>query len=137
MITVKINDVSITALGNTDSTMNFMSGCCAKSLGLKAPPTSGVEQMADSSKSSIVIGMIKGTITLHNQTINDVCLYVLKSLIGDLVIGTDLLERFKTICLHFGGNRPALHLNTVPDEPEESAAFNKNERCYSPSILKS
>ena len=69
-----------------------------KNLNLLSAPACKVVRKAAFFKLSIVIGMIKATITLNNnQTISDVCLYVLKSLVGDLIIGTDFLKRFETV----------------------------------------
>ena len=42
LITAKITDVLITALADTDSNMNFVSACCAKSLGLPIAPVSNI-----------------------------------------------------------------------------------------------
>ena len=107
---MKINDISIIALADTGSTMNFVNACCIKNLGLQAAAASKVRRMADSSKSFKISGIIKTTITLPNQTINDVCLYALQLLIVELTIGTDLQERVRTCSFHFGGDRPDLQL---------------------------
>ena len=112
LITVKINVMSITFSAGTGSAMDFVSACCAENLGLPVAPASKVVRMANSSKSSKVIDIIKIIITLHNQTINDVCLYVQKPLVGDLIVGNDLPEHFKTVCFLFDGDRLALRLES-------------------------
>ena len=58
LITAKINDVSMTAFADTGCAMKFESACFAKNLGLLIAPASKLVQMADSAKSSKVIGMI-------------------------------------------------------------------------------
>ena len=50
LITAKINDVSIIALANSGSTLNFVSACCAKNLDLAIVCVCKVVRMADSSK---------------------------------------------------------------------------------------
>ena len=114
-----------------------MSACCAKNLGLSIAPARKTMRMPVSSKWSEVIGLIKTTIILHNQTISDAWLYILKSLVGDLIIGTDLLKHFETVCFSFGGDRPALHLNAVPLEPQRLQLVIKMSDVYTPLFLNS
>ena len=66
LITAKINDISIIALADTGSTMNFENACCAKNLGLQVAAASMLGQMADSSKSFKISSIFKTTITLPN-----------------------------------------------------------------------
>ena len=87
------------------------------------------------SKFSRVISRIKTTITLHNPIIDDICLFVLKSLVGDLMIRTDFEERCKTVCFCFGDDRPALHLNAKLHELTASIVSNNIKRCYYPAFF--
>ena len=87
------------------------------------------------SKFSRVIGRIKTTITLHNPIINNICLFVLKSLVGDLIIRTDFEERCKTVCFCFGDDQLALHLNAEFHELTASIVSNDYKRCYYPAIF--
>ena len=87
------------------------------------------------SKLSRVINRIKTTITLNNPIINDICLFVLKSLVGNLMIRTDFEERCKTVCLRFGDDRPALHRNAELHELAASIVSNDCKRCYYPAIF--
>ena len=102
---------------------------------LVAPASSKAVRLADYSKLSRVISMIKHTITLHNPIINNI-LFILKSSISDLMIETDFEEHFKTFCFRFGDDRPALHLNAEPHEIAVSLASNDHKRCYYPAIFK-
>ena len=53
-------------------------------------------------------------IQIRNETINGVCLYALKLLAVDVILGEDILKIFQTVAFHFGRPKPALILNAVP-----------------------
>ena len=61
--------------------MNFVSARCAKKLGLSIASARKDDQTADSSKLSKVIGLIKTTTSLHNQTYQR-CLVIRVKIIG-------------------------------------------------------
>ena len=102
LIALKFNDVLITALLRILVTLlvtTFVRVRCAKSRNLLVTSASKAVRMADYSKLSRLMGMLKYTITLHNPIINNICLFVLKSLISDLTIETDFEERFNSFTL--------------------------------------
>ena len=53
---------------------------------------------------------------------------MLKLLVGNLIIDTDLSESFQTVCFYFSDDLLGLHLNAVPLEPVAPKTCNKDER---------
>ena len=113
LMNVLINNLSVTVLADTGSTLCFISLTCAKNLGLCIKSSNGVVKLADSSKTSTILGEVITSITFNDHVIENVCLYVLQSLAADVIIGADVLKLFESVAFHFGGDRPALHLNAV------------------------
>ena len=56
------------------------------------------------------------TISIDNETIHNVHFYVLSTLAADIIIGTDIMKRFKCVTFHFGGEQAAIHSNAVSQE---------------------
>jgi hypothetical protein len=78
-------------------------------------------KLADPSKTAPFIGEIITPLQIKGEYINNVCLYALKSLAADVIIGEDVLKKFSTVAFNFGGPKPALNLNAITSFSNEVA----------------
>ena len=89
---------------------------------MKILRTSGTVKLANRSTASL-LGECKLTITIDDRTFHNVLFYVLSPLAADVIIGTDIMERFKSVTFHFGGKQAAIHSNAVSHLEEYPAIF--------------
>ena len=115
MIIITINDLPIKALIDTGSTNNYMNPSIANLCGLKIYRTSQDQTvvMASDNCHMSVSGYCDSTITLHDQSYNNVHFGIMDNLCVDAILGLDFLNRHQGLHMSLNGNLPTLFLDNL------------------------
>ena len=105
-----INGLFVNALVDSGSTDNFINPKQVERLSLTILPSRETVSMASSSLSAKMKGYCSATIVLHNQTYENVKLYVLPNLCADVILGQNWQSNHESVTIKYGGERHPLKI---------------------------
>ena len=111
-INIMINGSVVNALVDSGSTDNFINPKQVQRLSLTILPTLETASMASSSLSAKMQEYCSATIVLHDQTYEDVKLYVLPNLCADVILGQNWQSNHESVTIKYGGERHPLKIST-------------------------
>ncbi|GFU66208.1 retrovirus-related Pol polyprotein from transposon opus, partial [Trichonephila clavipes] len=138
IIKALVNNIQLSALIDTGSTLSFLNEKYVANCKLKVEPYLGKISMANSSMVTETEGVCKVNLKIENFTYQNVELLVMKDLCSDVLIGHDILNRHSSVEIGFDGNRPPLTICSlaVAQVPPVSLFSNLNPDCR-PLVTKS
>ena len=105
-----INGSVVNALVDSGSTDNFINPKQVERLSLTILPSRETVSMASSSLSAKMKGYCSATIVLHDQTYENVKLYVLPNLCVDVILGQNWQSNRESVTIKYGGERHPLKI---------------------------
>ena len=112
-----IKGKNVDTMMDSGSSFTFMGHKCAKRLNLFILPKSDSIPMADPNYKAQIIGEVVVDITINGRLYIGLVVSVLKSMITDLIVGTDFMEKHKEVTFKFGGSEAPLVIGAV-DKPD-------------------
>ncbi|GFX64638.1 retrovirus-related Pol polyprotein from transposon opus [Trichonephila clavipes] len=106
IIKALVNNIYLSALIDTGSSLNFLNEKHVAKCKLKVEPYLGKIPMANSSMVTETEGVCKVNLKIENFTYQNVELLVMKDLCSDVLIGHDILNRHSSVEIGFDDCRP-------------------------------
>ena len=109
-INIMINGSVVNVLVDSGSTDNFINPKQVERLSLTILPSRETVSMVSSSLSAKMKGYCSATIVLHDQTYENVKLYVLPNLCADVILGQNWQSNHESVTIKYGGERYPLKI---------------------------
>ena len=110
MTSVVVEGHELEALVDTGSSQSFIRTEVAKSISLNIQPSHGSVCMASTQHHVDVAGKCTVNLQVGEEEYPNYTLSVMDDLCAPVLLGHDFLEAHESVCLTFGGSRPALSL---------------------------
>jgi hypothetical protein len=112
MISIEVNNMTLSALVDTGSSNSFISKATAKTLGVRIRPSRSKVSLA-STATATTIGDCTVSLQHEGVTYNNFTVSVLPEVCADIILGHDFLNKHSALNMTFGGggsNKPALKI---------------------------
>ena len=107
---INVNGISTQALIDTGSSASFIDEEVVKQYGFSTNSWNQEVSMASSIHTSKITEICPATLTLNNKVIPEVLFRVMKNLCCNVILGHDVLGKYSTLEIEFGGSMPTLKL---------------------------
>ena len=98
---------------DTDSTLSHISEKLSRHLDLRLEGTICNVRLAVRGCLSKSLGLCKANIEVNGDAYSNVTFTVLKDLVPDVILGRDFMDLHRSVNIHFGGEKPTLHLGEL------------------------